>query len=117
MKQGVVGRFLGLALVLAALPAVALARGPADVDGARIRAADKEPGEWMSGGRTYDEQRFGPLDQINQQTVGKLGLAWFADLNTYRGVEGTPIEVDGVLYNTSAWSLTTSYDAATGKEL
>ena len=111
------GWILGLALLLAALPALAGARAPADVDGARIRAADKEPGEWMSWGRTYDEQRFSPLDQVNQNTVGKLGLAWFADLNTYRGVEGTPIEVDGVLYNTSAWNLTTAYDAATGKVL
>ena len=109
---------LGLAAVLAiAAPTMAGARSPADVDGVRIRAADKQPGEWMSWGRTYDEQRFSPLDQVNQKSVGRLGLAWFADLNTYRGVEGTPIEVDGVLYNTSAWNLTTAYDAATGKVL
>ena len=49
--------------------------------------------------------------------VGELGLAWYADLDTYRGVEGTPIEVDGVLYNTSAWNITTAYDATTGKVL
>ena len=38
-------------------------RGPADVDGARILAADTEPGNWMTYGRTYNEQRFSPLDQ------------------------------------------------------
>jgi quinohemoprotein ethanol dehydrogenase len=108
---------LALVAALAMIPLTAGARGPADVDGARIRAADKEPGEWMSWGRTYDEQRFSPLDQINLKSVAGLGLAWWADLDTYRGVEGTPIEVDGVLYNTSAWNLTTAYDAASGKVL
>ena len=73
-------------------------RGPADVDGARIAAADKEPGNWLSHGRTYAEQRFSPLAQINADNVGELGLAWFADLDTDRGQEATPIVVDGVLY-------------------
>ena len=100
----------------AAKPGVHL-RAPADVDGARIRAADREPGEWMALGRTYEDQRFSQLTQINPKSITRLGLAWSADLNTYRGAEGTPIEVDGVLYNTSAWNLTTAYDAATGKVL
>ena len=93
------------------------ARPPADVDGARIRAADREPGNWMAVGRSYEEQRFSPLTQIKPANVARLGLAWSADLNTYRGVEAAPIEVDGVLYNISAWNLTTAYDAATGKVL
>ncbi len=104
-------------LSLLTAPAQAGARGPADVDGARIRAADREPGNWMAVGRTYDEQRFSPLAGINTSNVKSLGLAWYADLNTFRGVEAAPIEVDGVLYNTSAWNLTTAYDARTGKVL
>ena len=50
-------------------------------------------------------------------TVGKLGLAWFADLDTRRGQEATPIVVDGVLYVSTAWSKVKAYDAATGKPL
>src|SRR5947209_4974229 len=112
------GGLCAILLALLALPAAAgPARGPAQVDGARIRAADAEPGQWLTYGRTYDEQRFSPLAQINQANVGQLGLAWSAELDTYRGVEGTPLYVDGVLYNTSAWNLTTAYDAATGKVL
>lgn len=38
-------------------PAPAAPKNPADVDGARIAAADREPGNWMSHGRTCDEQR------------------------------------------------------------
>ncbi|MGE0115068.1 MAG: PQQ-dependent dehydrogenase, methanol/ethanol family [Steroidobacteraceae bacterium] len=90
---------------------------PAQVDSDRMRAAAKEPAQWMSFGRTYDEQRFSPLNQLNTQTVKKLGLAWYADLNTFRGVEATPLFVDGVLYNISAWNITTAYNAETGAVL
>src|SRR5690606_28741845 len=68
----------------------------ADVDQARMLAADDDGRNWMSWGRTYSEQRFSPLDQIDEDTVSELGLAWYYDLNTFRGVEGTPIVVDGV---------------------
>ena len=43
------------------------------VDGARIANADSEPGNWMSNGRTYSEQRYSPLNEINESTVGDLG--------------------------------------------
>ena len=104
-------------VAMASLPALAAVRGPADVDGARIRAADREPQNWMAVGRDYREQHFSPLTGIDRSNVKRLGLAWSADLDTYRGVEASPIEVDGVLYNTSAWNITTAYDATTGKVL
>ncbi len=85
------------------------------VDGARIEAAAKE--EWLSHGRTYSEQRFSPLDQINEINVGDLSLAWFADLPTSRGIEATPLVADGVLYTTGAWSIVYAYDAVNGREL
>ena len=86
----------------------------ASVDTARLENADRDPGQWMSYGRTWDEQRFSPLKQINDQNAGRLGLAWFAELNTYRGVEATPLEVDGILYNISAWNILSAYDARNG---
>ncbi len=93
------------------------ARGAAAVGGTRLAAADAEPGEWMSHGRTYGEQRFSPLSQISAETVGKLGLAWFADLDTDRGQEATPLVADGVLYVSTSWSKVKAFDAATGKAL
>lgn len=87
---------------------------PADVDGARIIAADQEPGNWMSHGRTYGEERFSPLSEINDKNVGELGLAWHYKLDTNRGQEATPIVVDGVVYFTSAWSKVFALNAATG---
>ncbi len=71
----------------------------------------------MSVGRTYSEQRYSPLKQIDENNVNKLGLAWYYDLNTQRGIEGTPVVVDGVMYATSAWTITLALDARTGKEL
>jgi quinohemoprotein ethanol dehydrogenase len=90
----------------------------AAVDAARIAAADSEPGNWMSYGRTYDEQRFSPLKQINSDNVSKLQLAWHYDLDAaHRVQETTPIIVDGVMYVTSAWSKVFALDPATGKEI
>lgn len=73
--------------------------------------------EWLTYGGTYDEQRHSSLDQINLETVGDLGVAWTYDLATNRGVESTPIVVDGVMYVTSAWSVLYALDAKTGEEL
>jgi len=93
------------------------ALGPAAVDAARLIAAETEAGQWMSHGRTYGEQRFSPLDGINGQNIGELGLAWFADLDTRRGQEATPLVADGVLYVSTAWSKVKAFDAATGRAL
>jgi len=92
----------------------ATVRRPAAVTGERLIAADTEPGQWMSHGRTYSEQRFSPLDQITTTNVGRLGLAWFADMDSRRGQESTPVVVDGVLYVSTAWSRVKAYDAAAG---
>jgi quinohemoprotein ethanol dehydrogenase len=83
----------------------------------RLLKADQEPQNWLTYGRTYDEQRFSPLKQISDQNVSQLGLAWYYDLDTHRGQEATPIVVDGVMYFTSAWSKVFALNAATGVPL
>jgi quinohemoprotein ethanol dehydrogenase len=86
-----------LAAIAAAFLCSATLAAPGAIDGARIIGADSEPGNWLAHGRTYGEQRFSPLDAINADNVGQLGLAWFADLGTRRGLEATPNVVDGVI--------------------
>jgi PQQ-dependent dehydrogenase (methanol/ethanol family) len=106
---------LGLALALAVT--MAACQKPAtfgDVDGTKIAAADAN-GDWVSYGKGYSEQRFSPLDKVSTANVGQLGLAWYAQFDTDRGQEATPLVVDGVLYTTTAWSKVYAYDAATGK--
>ncbi len=89
----------------------------ADVDESRMLHADQEPGNWMSIGRTYNEQRFSPLKTINDRNVGQLGLAWYMDLDVKRGQEATPIVVDGVMYFSTEWSKVFAVNAATGEKL
>jgi len=104
---------------LLALSACSKAPEPftAAVNSKRLLNANKEPGVWMSYGRTYDEQRYSPLDQINHATVSQLGLVWFAELDTSRGQEATPLVVDGALYITTAWSMVKAFNVASGELL
>jgi quinohemoprotein ethanol dehydrogenase len=83
----------------------------------RLVAANNEPGQWMSTGRDYWEQRYSPLDQINTRNVDQLGLVWSFDLDTSRGQEATPIVVDGAMYISTAWSMVKAFDARTGRLL
>ena len=87
------------------------------VDDAALKAADADPGNWITYGRNYSEQRFSSLKQVDEQTVSRLGLTWSFDLETLRGLEATPLVQDGVLYTTSAWSLVYAFDARTGRLL
>lgn len=98
-------------------PDAVVARPVAADFGERIRNADKEPQNWLSGGRNYDETRFSPLENITTDNVTRLGLAWSYDLDTQKGQEATSLVVDGVLYTTSAWSKLHAFDATTGKLL
>ena len=107
---------LRLAALALAMACSSLAMA-AEVDGKRIVGADNEPGNWMSHGRTYDEQRFSPLTHINDGNVGQLGLAWSYKLDLDRGVEATPIVVDGVMYTTGPFSVVYALDARNGKLL
>ena len=91
--------------------------GSFNVDGKRIQNADNETGNWMSYGRTYDEQRFSPLTSINDSNVGELGLAWAVATEVGRGHEASPIVVDGTMFITLPWSKVMALDAKTGKKL
>ena len=87
------------------------------VDDAVLIAADTDSANWLSYGRTYTEQRFSPLRQVDEQSIGRLGLAWWLDLGTRNGLEATSLVHDGILYTTSAWSVVYAVDAQTGKVL
>ena len=72
-----------------------LAACDSGVDSSRIE--NTKPGEWLTYGLNYEEQRYSPLTQVNKDSVGKLGLAWWAAFDTDRGQEATPLVHDGVL--------------------
>ncbi len=93
------------------------AQEAAAVDAQRLLDADADRGNWLTYGRTYNEQRFSPLDRINADNVDELGLAWFVDLPTNQNVETTPLVIDGVMYLTLPWSEVMALDAKTGEML
>jgi quinohemoprotein ethanol dehydrogenase len=108
---------LASAAFLAFAASAAQREVPQAVDDAALRGADSDSANWITYGRTYSEQRFSPLKQIDEQSVRRLGLAWSYDVGTLRGGETTPLVKDGVLYATSAWSIVYAFDARTGKLL
>lgn len=85
------------------------------IDDARLIDADKSPGDWLSYGRNYSEDRYSTLEQINKDNIKDLGLAWSLIIGTDRGVETTPLVVDGIMYLTGSWSKVWAISATTGK--
>ena len=82
-------------------------------------AADQQPAadHWTNPGGDAGKTRHSTLGDINPGTVGRLGLAWMAELGTNRGLEATPVEVGGVLYTSGVAGRAYAFDAATGKPL
>jgi len=97
--------------------AAAAARSYGNITRERLLAADSEPGQWMTSGRDFGKSHYSTLDQINVETVGRLGFAWDYALGTSRGLEATPIVVDGVLYTSGTTGRVYALDAATGEEI
>ncbi len=109
---------IALAAVLYAVrQPVPLAGARFAVDGERIINADSEPENWLAHGRTYSEQRYSPLKQIDRASVSRLGLAWWHDTGTTRGLEASPIVLDGVLFTTGNWGVVHALDARSGREI
>ena len=77
-------------------------------------AAGNAGADWTMYGGTSNEQRFSPLSQINEETIGRLGLLWDRELGTTRGLEATPLISNGVIYTTGEWSVAYALDAKTG---
>ncbi len=79
--------------------------------------ADQDLDTWALHGRTYDEQRFSPLDQIHKSNVDQLGVAWALDIPSPNGLVSTPIIVDGIIYLSAPFSVIHAIDAASGELL
>lgn len=82
-----------------------------------LLAASNDAGDWVTYGGGFDEQRFSALTEITDANVADLGLAWSFEFDTNRAQESTPLEYEGVLYVTTAWSKVHAFEAATGKLL
>ena len=78
--------------------------------------SDEAAGDnWLAYGRTYSEQRFSPLTQISDATVGRLRPNWFLELPNDRGLVSTPLVVEGVLYFIGSMNVVRAVNARSGK--
>ena len=83
----------------------------------RLLNPDKEPQNWLMNHRTYDGQRFSPLDRINKGNVKGLRLAYAVPLGGGAGNEftnATPLVEDGFLYVTDSWNVLYKIDVRSG---
>ena len=103
----------------AAIMAAAMLCGMAASDhpGNAILGNETDGTNWPAFGRTFSEQHYSPLEQVNQVNVARLGLAWFFDLPVSVNAFSTPLEVDGTLFFTEGQSIIHALDARTGREL
>src|SRR5882757_4624489 len=83
--------------------AAALAQGTA---GGAVVAEPSGPGS---------TRFYSPLAAINSDNVAGLGFAWEFKTGTYRGMEATPLLVDGLLYSSGPWGVVYALDAVTGR--
>lgn len=84
------------------------------IDTTRLLAIAAEPGAWLTGGRDFGKTHYSPLDLVNRQTAARLGFAWELQTGTNRGMEATPIVVDGTMFVSGVAGRVYALDAATG---
>ncbi len=101
------------ALLLSATPVLAAETLIDD----KALANEAEMNNWAGFGRTYSEQRFSPITQIDETNIGKLGVEWYLDLPKDRSLTGTPLVIDGILYFNGSYNVVRAVEAKTGKLL
>lgn len=106
-------------LVVFAVGAVGCGADPDAPTVVRDDALGSDPsGEnWLAFGRTYDEQRFSPLTQVNASNVAGLQPDWILELPADRGLVSTPLVVDGTLYFIGSMNIVRAVDATSGEVL
>ena len=112
LQSGAVVRVLSAAF-LSALVAGCHSPSPAGPNTAAL-ANDADGTDWPAFGRTYSEQRFSPLTQVNASNVASLKPDWFLDLPDDRALVSTPLVANGVLYFVGSLNVVRAVDAASG---
>jgi alcohol dehydrogenase (cytochrome c) len=65
---------------------------------ADLATMSRNANQWVMTGRTFDLQRYSPLNQITTANVKNLRPAWTFSTGTLRGHEGNPLVIGNVMY-------------------
>ncbi|MFC0306114.1 PQQ-dependent dehydrogenase, methanol/ethanol family [Rhizorhabdus histidinilytica] len=104
-------------VTFATVPAMTLLAGGASPPSGVSALVDQSDGRnWAAFGRTFGEQHFSPLADINDKTIGRLHLAWYVDLPPEASISA-PLAIDGVLYTATGHSVVRAWDAGSGRRL
>jgi quinohemoprotein ethanol dehydrogenase len=88
-----------------------------EIDRERLLAADGQPEQWLTVGGGFGKTHYSALTQINRENVRRLGFAWEYPTATNRGLEATPVVVDGVMYTSGVAGRVYALVAKTGEPL
>ena len=99
------------ALLLSTVPTLVRAQSAED-----LKNDHKTPGDVLTYGMGYEQQRYSPLPQINRANVKRLVPAWSYSMADNRGQEAQPLVKDGVVFLTDH-EKTVAVDARTGKQI
>ncbi len=88
-----------------------------DITWQDLLGADQNPNNWMLYGRTYDNQRYSPLDQINTSNAASLIPVAIIQTGVTGSYEVSPIIDNGIMFISTPWDHVIAYDATNGKEL
>ncbi|MEM8981809.1 MAG: PQQ-dependent dehydrogenase, methanol/ethanol family [Pseudomonadota bacterium] len=80
-------------------------------------AANQNTAAWFTTGGQFGETHYSSLQQINRANVSNLGFAWDYPLYSRRGIESTPVIVDGVVFGTGNWGSVYAVNAKTGERV
>lgn len=76
-----------------------------------------DPADWLMFSRTFDAQRFSPLDQVNRSNAGKLDLVWARGMHPGNRQENIPLVHEGVMYVAHPGGIVQALDATNGDQI
>src|SRR6185369_9351544 len=120
MRNRLAGFVAGIACAAFLLQAPASSQPapkPGNVNQSRVLSAADSANNWMVYGGNFESQHFSPLNAVNDKNIGKLGLAWSADVDSPMGLALEPIVIDGVIYIGLPLDVVEAFDGVTGKIL
>jgi alcohol dehydrogenase (cytochrome c) len=111
------GNHSAILIVFALFLLAMSAHGQVSVPYERIRAAETEPGNWLTYGGNYAGHRHSLLTQLTPSNVAGLKPVWVYQTREAEKWEVTPLVLDGILYFSERPNVVTALDGRAGRPI